>query len=204
MNCRLQRPIQNSVKNLRLSALQEQLMAFNDFQPLTIFTKHSLLDVWQSSEYASGLLKLFYPGSKRDTREYLLYIMLIIVFTQNFSLIWKYNIQANDAFALCFIFFIPMSQIISVIDRSGMCYFYTHQTIGACASICMCHHMHQMENSETVPGKVAIPVLQISNFQLIGKKELGAWGCFDFPSFIFLPGFSFTNIHKSEDSRGRG
>ena len=126
MNCRLQRRIQNSVKNLRLSALQEQLTAFNDFQPLTIFAKHSNSDVCQGSEYASGLLKLFCSGSKRDASEYLLYIKLIIVFTQIFSLIlkshstWKYNNQTNesitkikekssiiqfDALALCFIFF---------------------------------------------------------------------------------------------------
>ena len=144
MNCRLQRRIQNSVKNLGLSALQEQLTAFNDFQQLTIFAKHSNLDVCQSFEYASGLLKLFYSGSKRDASEYLLYIKLIIVFTQIFSLIltsystWKYNNQTNesitkikekssiiqfDAFSLCFIFFIPTSQTIIVIDRCGACYF---------------------------------------------------------------------------------
>ena len=39
------------------------------FQPLTIFTKHSILDIWQGSEYASGLLKLLCRDSKRDTRE---------------------------------------------------------------------------------------------------------------------------------------
>ena len=39
----------------------------NDFYPLTIFEKHSMFDVLQSSEYASGLLKLFYCGSKTDT-----------------------------------------------------------------------------------------------------------------------------------------
>ena len=39
----------------------------NDFYPLTIFEKHSMFDVLQSSEYASGLLKLFYCGSKADT-----------------------------------------------------------------------------------------------------------------------------------------
>ena len=43
----------------------------------------SILDIGQGSEYASGLLKLFCPDSKRDTQEYLLYIKLIIVFTPN-------------------------------------------------------------------------------------------------------------------------
>ena len=48
---------------------------------------------------------------------------------------WKYNIQANktiirkmitiqfDVFDLSFIFFIAMSQTVSVINRSGACYF---------------------------------------------------------------------------------
>ena len=78
-------------------------MTFNDFQLLTIFAKQSILDVRQGSKYASGLPKLFCPGSKRDTQEYLLQYKLIIVFTQIFSLIlksystWKYNIQANES-----------------------------------------------------------------------------------------------------------
>ena len=166
MNCRLQRQIQNSVKNLRWSALQEYLTAFNDFQLLTIFAKHSILDVWQGSEYASGLLKLFCPGFKKDTREYLLYIKLIIVFTQHFSLIlksystWKYNIQANesitkikekwtiiqfDAFVLCFIFFIAMPQTISVIDRSGMCHFLHIKLV---AHVLVCAHAIACINGE--------------------------------------------------------
>ena len=39
----------------------------NGFKPLTIFTKHSILDVWQGSEFISGLLKLLCHDSKRDT-----------------------------------------------------------------------------------------------------------------------------------------
>ena len=50
---------------------------------MTIFAKQSILDVLQGSEYASGLLKLFCPGFKRDTQESLLYIKLIILFTSN-------------------------------------------------------------------------------------------------------------------------
>ena len=48
-------------------------------------------------------LSYFFPGFKKDTWECLLYIKLIIVFTQNFSVVlkscstWKYNIQANKS-----------------------------------------------------------------------------------------------------------
>ena len=31
---------------------------FTDFQPLTIFGKSSILDVWQGSEYASAFLNI--------------------------------------------------------------------------------------------------------------------------------------------------
>ena len=36
---------------------------------MTVFTKNSILDVWNGSEYVSGLPKLFCCGSKRDTQE---------------------------------------------------------------------------------------------------------------------------------------
>ena len=56
----------------------------NDFQPLTInFVKHSILDIWQGSEYAFGLLKLLCRGSKKDTREDWYNARLITVFTSN-------------------------------------------------------------------------------------------------------------------------
>ena len=38
-----------------------------------------------------------------------------------------------------------MSQTIRVINRSGACYFYTHQTNDACAGMCVCNRTHQME-----------------------------------------------------------
>ena len=53
----------------------------NSFKPLTIFTKQSILDVLQGSEFISDLLKLLCHGSKRDTL--LIYAKLIIVFTPN-------------------------------------------------------------------------------------------------------------------------
>ena len=43
-----------------------------------------------------------------------------------------------------FISFIPMSHTISVITKSGACYFYTHQTSGACAGVCACNLTYQM------------------------------------------------------------
>ena len=39
----------------------------NSFLLLTIFTKHSILDIRKGSEYASWLFKLFCCYSKRDT-----------------------------------------------------------------------------------------------------------------------------------------
>ena len=54
MRSRLQRRIQNSAKHLRWSVLRKQFIAFNGFQPLTIFPKHSL-DALQGSEYAAAL-----------------------------------------------------------------------------------------------------------------------------------------------------
>ena len=49
-----------------------------------------------------------------------------------------------------FIFFIPMSQTISVINKSGPCYFYMHQTSGACAGQCACNRTHQMDKAGNV------------------------------------------------------
>ena len=36
---------------------------------MTIFTKHSILDIWQGSKYAFSLLMLLCCGSKRNTQE---------------------------------------------------------------------------------------------------------------------------------------
>ena len=77
MSSRLQRHIQNSVEHLRWSVLQKKMI---------IFTKHSIFDVWHSSEYTSGLHKLFCHGSQRDTQDCLIYAKLIIVLTPNLEL----------------------------------------------------------------------------------------------------------------------
>ena len=116
----------------------------NNFYLLTFFANHSILYVWQSSEYVSGLLKLFWHVCKRDTQEHLIYTKLIMVFILNLAFspysnsYRKYNIQANrsltkikekwstvqfDVFDLSIIFSVPMPQQISVISKSGACYF---------------------------------------------------------------------------------
>ena len=54
----------------------------------------------------SGLFKLFYPGSERNTLECWLYIKLTIIFAPNLEFFpssgviystWKYNIQVNES-----------------------------------------------------------------------------------------------------------
>ena len=84
-------------------------------------------------------------ASKMDTLQWLIYAKLIIAFTPNnfpifpfWSHTSKYKIQANerltknfkkwstiqfDVSDRSFIFFIPMSQAISFMNRSGACYF---------------------------------------------------------------------------------
>ena len=95
-------------------------------------------------------------------------IWLLTIFTKhslqiyNVSLIlksWRYKIQANERLSeikqkwssiqfdvsyLSFIFFIPMSQITSVINRSGACYFLQLFFVGVCA----CDRTHQMEKTD--------------------------------------------------------
>ena len=58
----------------------------NGFQPLSIYAKNSILDIWQGSDYVSGLLKLNCHGSKIHgyTRMFI-YALLIILFTPKLS-----------------------------------------------------------------------------------------------------------------------
>ena len=65
MGNRLQMRIENHVKHLRWSIKQK----INGFYPWTVSAKHFTLDVRHGSDYASGLLKLLYCGSKRDILE---------------------------------------------------------------------------------------------------------------------------------------
>ena len=102
---------------------------------------HRPVDRWSIPWLVNFKLPCY--GSKRDTQE-CWYVKLIIVFTPKLisPSLWshtlKCNIQANerltkvkaklstiwfDIFDLSFIFFIPMSQTIYVIYRSGLCYF---------------------------------------------------------------------------------
>ena len=46
-----------------------------------------------------------------------------------------------------FIFFIPMSQTIDVINKSGACFFCMHQISDACAGMCTCNHTHEMNKT---------------------------------------------------------
>ena len=66
MSSRLRMHIQKPIQKSKVACLTKKV---TDFQLLTIFAKHSTLDVSQGSEYASGLLKLFCCGSERDTQE---------------------------------------------------------------------------------------------------------------------------------------
>ena len=51
-NC-FQRRIQNPVKTQKWSFLQTKV---NNWKPLTIFAKNSILDIWLGSEYVSGFI----------------------------------------------------------------------------------------------------------------------------------------------------
>ena len=111
--------------------MESLIKKINSFYPLPIFTKHSILDVCPSSEYASDLLKLLLCGSKRDKQEgsdmpnWLYYSLQTKNFPIFWSHTWKYNILANerltnveekwstikfDVFVFYFIFFVPMAQ----------------------------------------------------------------------------------------------
>ena len=74
-------------------------MAFNDLKPFTIFAKHSILDVWQDSEYSSGLLKLFCPGSR--------YMGMLAIISADYSihsklrifpLFWSHTVHGSTTF----------------------------------------------------------------------------------------------------------
>ena len=55
-----------------------------------------------------------------------------------------------DIFDLSFIFFVAISQTVSVINRSGACFFYMHQTSGTCAGMCACDCTHQMAKTASL------------------------------------------------------
>ena len=137
MSSRLQMCIQNTVKHLR--------WGFDQF----FFTKHSTLDVWLDSEYASGLLKMIWCGFKRDTWEvwHMQNWLSYSLQTENFPL---FGCHTWTFFGHSFIFFVPMSQAISVINRSGACYFCRHQTSGTYTGVCASDHMHQMEKTDYI------------------------------------------------------
>ena len=70
---------------------------FYEGKQLIVFAKHSILDVWQGSECASGLLKLFCHDSKKDTQESLIYTKVIVVFTPNLEFSSYYEVIHGSA-----------------------------------------------------------------------------------------------------------
>ena len=120
---------------------------------MTIFARDSILDVWQGSEQASWFLPWFYEGytgiidvCQTDDSIH----SKLGIFSLFWSTKWKYSIQANEKLTLFWsdtwkysiqanerstkvkeklstiqfdIFFIPMSQTVSILNRSGTCYF---------------------------------------------------------------------------------
>ena len=105
----LKRHILNPIKHLRW-----KLMAFSH----CLFSqKNSILDVWQGSEYASALLMLLCPRSKRDNgkvhicqTDYSINSKLSVFPSHT----WNYNIQANErlndqVLNLIFLFFLLFS-----------------------------------------------------------------------------------------------
>ena len=102
---------------------------------MTISAKHSMLDVWQGFDYASGLLKLLCHGfrgihGKTDTcQAYISSKLRTFSYSEvthgstTFKLMKRQWTIGFDVFALCFIFFISLSQTISVINGNGTCYF---------------------------------------------------------------------------------
>ena len=112
---------------------------------MTISVKHSILDVWQGSDYASGLLKLLCCGSKRDTPENW-YMPNIYICSKlrifPYSKVRHAKEKAINHWIWCFLcfalfFFIWLSQTIRVINRNDMCYFLHASNSGG-----MCWHVH--------------------------------------------------------------
>ena len=128
------------------------MLKFSRFYPLTISAKHSILDVWQGSDCASGLLKLLCCGSKRDKQENWYMPKIHLLQTKNVPLFWGQSTSEFDVFVLCFIFFIPLSQTISVINRNDMCYFLhaSKYNSGACGGMCTWDLTHQTKKTATM------------------------------------------------------
>ena len=144
---------------------------------MTISAKHSILDISQGSDYASGLLKLLCCGSKRDTPE-----NSYIQQTKNFPLFWghtwKYNIQVKekaitefDIFVLCFIFFIPLPQTICAINTNDTCYFLHASNEWCMCGVCTCNRTHQMKKTAIVSQRgINVSTCLMRNFRSIMLK----------------------------------
>ena len=128
---------------------------------MSIFTEFFNLNVWQSSEFTSRLLKLFCHVSNMDTLEWLIYAKLIRAFTPNskqFSLYYgiiirntklkqtkgwqrfKKNYQLFNLIFECHCLQVSSTEVARAI-------LHTHQTSGMYAGVRACYCMHQMEKT---------------------------------------------------------
>ena len=84
MGSRLQRRMYSELcQSCSMYVVVVVVVFYEKSKSLTLFSKHSIFQNTQFSEYTSGLFKLFCLGSKRDTRECLIHAKLIIIFTPN-------------------------------------------------------------------------------------------------------------------------
>ena len=120
---------------------------------MTFFARHFILDGWQGPEYPSGLLKLFYPGFKRDEQEGWYMSNGIIVFIPNYEF-FPYSEVIHGSAKLSYPRLTKVKEKWSTVkvDAFGFFFlacavFYMHQTRGACACVCTCNCTHQMERT---------------------------------------------------------
>ena len=102
---------------------------------MTISEKHSILDVWQGSDYSSGLLKLLCHSSrgiheKTDIcQTYIRSKLRTFPYSEvthgstTFELKKRQWTIEFDVFVLCFIFFIPLSQTMCDKQKWYMLFF---------------------------------------------------------------------------------
>ena len=98
---------------------------------MIISAKHSILDVWQGSDYVSRLLKLFCCVSKRGYTGKLIYAKHIYLLqTKNFPLFWvhtfNYKIQAKEKainhliWCFCALFYFLHSTVPDKCDKEKL------------------------------------------------------------------------------------
>ena len=161
----------------------------NNFYPLTIFANHSISDVWQGFEYASGLLRLFWCNSKRDTPEHLIYAKLIMVFILNiaFSLyskvqhssIWKFKKDYRKTINYSiwcfwsFYYFLSSNVPANKCHKQKWCMlFFTRIKLVASVLVCA-HQMEKTEKHHNTPW--FIKGIWSRLYSSVRSKELWTW-----------------------------